>query len=601
MNVKKIPALYINLLDWLSQFLSTSHKNAPVLDLQVQLFFKQVPSVIIAASIVATALSFKFYEIAGVKSAITWTITIYLLSAVRFYSVYRYKISRQTDLEKIDNRFWALLCIGFSTLSGLQWGTAFLLFLHPESMVDMLILIVVEMAMVAAAVASLSVIPSAFVGFATPVVLMMAYSLIVSGHSDFNILVVLVIVFLLAMYMFCINIYKATMFGIRMSIENAELIENLHIEKDRAEKANKDKSRFLTATSHDLRQPLHALDLYLGALKNILTKDEQRELLGKSQASSKALSELFNAIMDVSRLDAGMVSIDKQNVNLKSLLDEIYHSMQPHAESQKITLQIKSPDITVYSDPVLLVRIIHNFVSNAIKHSGGKNIKVIAGAHQNGVMLKVIDDGKGIVNSEIENIFSEFYQLNNPERNRTKGIGLGLAIVKRIASQLEHKVSVSSGLNKGSTFSIFLPVVNESESLKPEQVKKETFDFSGSFAIIIEDEAGVRDAMRLLLRSWNCEVLVGDSLAAINTELDQADYPVPDVIISDYRLQENKTGLDAIITLRKRFAEIVPALVVTGDVAKDIARKIVNAQCTLVYKPVNADKLQQILASVITA
>ncbi|MCK4705471.1 MAG: hybrid sensor histidine kinase/response regulator, partial [Gammaproteobacteria bacterium] len=571
MNVKKITALYIVLLEWLSQFLSISHKNAPILDLQVQLFFKQVPSVIIAASIVATALSFAFYDTAGVMPAIIWALTVYLLTTVRFYSVYRYKISRQTDLEKIDNRFWSLWCTGFSILSGLQWGAAILLFFNPESMVDISILILLELAMIAAAVASLSVIPSAFVGYATPVALMMAYSLFFSGHSDFNILGVLVIVYLLAMYMFCKNIYKATIFGIRMSIENAELIENLQIEKDRAEKANKDKSRFLTATSHDLRQPLHALDLYLGALKNVLTKDEQRELLGKSQASSKALSELFNAIMDVSRLDAGMVSIDKQNVNLKLLLDEVYHSMQPHAESQKIALQIKSSDITVYSDPVLLGRIIRNLVSNAIKHSEGKNIKVIASADQNGVMLKVIDDGKGIVNTEIENIFSEFYQLNNPERNRAKGIGLGLAIVKRIASQLEHKISVSSELNKGSTFSIFLPVVNESEILKPEQVKNETFDFSGTFAIIIEDEAGVRDAMRLLLRSWDCEVLVGDSLAAINAELDQADYPVPDVIISDYRLRENKTGLDAIITLRERFAEIVPALVVTGDVAKDIA------------------------------
>lgn len=560
---------------------------------QIRALFGQSIFLFIAILFIMFVIMYFFWNRVDRHVLLSWFFLNLVLTIARGFFV---TLFRHNKPEGESIFVWARIFAFTTFLSGVIWGSISFLFLDPNDITGVALIAVILTGMTSGSLMLLSSYVPAYLSFACAVLLQFTYVAVIQSVEVISLLGYLTFSFLLfnAGYSFMVNRNMAD--SLRLRFENLDLLKGLEKKNEEMEKANKDKSRFLSATSHDLRQPLHAMDLYLGALRSVLNTEEQRELLAKSQASSKALSQLLNALMDVSRLDAGTVTIEKQNVNLKSLLDEIYHSMQPHAESLHITLQIKNSDITVYSDPILLGRIIRNFITNAVKHSCGNYVRVEAEETKGAILLKISDDGKGIANTEIENIFSEFYQLSNPERDRTKGLGLGLAIVKRIAFQLEHKISVFSELNRGSTFSILLPVVNEAEILQIEKVTNETFDLSGIFAIIIEDETGVRDAMRLLLRSWDCEVLVGDSLAAINNALEQADYPMPDVIISDYRLRENKTGLDAIISLRKKLNKNIPAIVITGDTAKDIAKNIVKEHCELVYKPVNAEKLKEVIA-----
>lgn len=564
---------------------------------QIRSLFEQSVYLFIGIILLMIGVFYYFWDKANNNILIAWFIINFVLLFARAIFVKRFHKIKPKD-EKI--LFWGKVFAFTSLLSGIIWGMMSVILLDINDLYSLVFVSVVLSGMVSASLVPLSSYIYAYICFSLPAMLPFII-LMVSSSVALNIVLGVLMFISLSVhigYSFIINKNMYDSFMLRF--ENIDLLDELEIEKKEADKANKDKSRFLTATSHDLRQPLHALDLYLGALRNILKNDAQRDLLEKSQTSSKALSELLNAMMDMSKLDSGAVKIEKQNINLNLLLDDIENSMRPQAEEKKIMLNMNVADVMTYSDPVLLSRVICNLLTNAIKHSEAKNISVDVSAAQNNITLTVIDDGVGITDIEIENIFSEFYQLNNPERDRTKGLGLGLAIVKRIVKQLDHQIVVDSKINHGSSFSITLPMVEVDKSIL-EQDKTELFDLSSLFIILIEDEESVRDATRLLLRSWDCEVLVGESLDAINFELDKAEYPLPDLIISDYRLRENKTGLEAIINLQKRFNEKIPAIVITGDTAvNEIVNNVIDEQCELVYKPVNTEKLKNIIANIVS-
>ena len=494
---------------------------------------------------------------------------------------------------------WGKVFAFSSFLSGCLWGMFPVIFIDPDDLLNMSLIIVVLLGMLTSSIVPLSSFRPAYIAYSIPSLLPLCLMLFASGVSNHLILGGFLFTAMVIYIAYSFVIHRNFAASLLLRFENLDLVNDLAIQKQRAEKANQDKSRFLAATSHDLRQPLHAMDLYMGALGNVLTSDEQKELLQKTQSSSKALTELLNAIMDVSRLDAGSVDIDKKSINLKVLLEEISLSVQPQLDKQGMLLKQAIDDVNVYSDPVLLARVFRNLISNALMHSEGTEIKLSSEIQDEDITVCVIDNGKGIVAMEIENIFSEFYQLNNPERDRNKGLGLGLAIVQRITQQLGHEINVDSGLNKGSRFCISLPITHAEDMPAVEYANQEFTDLSGLFAIIIEDEVDVRDAMRYLLRSWDCEVLVGDSIDAVMLELEQSDYATPDVIISDYRLRENRTGLEAIHRLREYFNESIPAVVVTGDTSPAIAEDIEGAHCRLVYKPVNAGQFQSVIAAAI--
>ncbi len=388
----------------------------------------------------------------------------------------------------------------------------------------------------------------------------------------------------------------------QLRMENLELIDQVYVEKEKAEQANKEKSRFLAATSHDLRQPLHALDLFLSALANTPFTLEQKKILEKAQRSSQSLSELLTALMDVSRLDAGTIVVNYEHIQLNTLLQDIVAEYKSQFAQQGIELRVKVRNVWINSDRVLLSRMIRNILSNALKHSKATKLLVAMRMRGASVLMDFIDNGIGIPEAETHIVFSEFYQINNTGRDKNKGLGLGLAIVKRLAKLLAFKLELFSPHEKGCHFRLTLPKLEfvEHENLVQNIPMDDGIDdLSGLFVLLIEDECEIRDAMRTLLKQWGCELLADESLEKIEQHLNEMDYPAPDILLLDYRLQHGATGLQALEVIRQRFECDIPAIIITGDAEDQVIDAIKQANCTLLNKPVMALDLNQCMARLV--
>ncbi len=393
--------------------------------------------------------------------------------------------------------------------------------------------------------------------------------------------------------------YEMNEKSFRLRMENLDLIKQVSAAKERAEQANQEKSNFLTATSHDLRQPLHALDLFLGALSNTAINQAQQALVGKAQQSSRSLAELLNALLEIAQLDSGNLTPQHTPFDLGQLLRTLATEFSPQLKQQEITLSTHLPSLPIYSDPLLLARMVRNLLTNAVKHSQADQITITLHKTKERAHIEIGDNGIGIPCTNQKKIFSEFHQLQNSERDRNKGLGLGLAIVKRLATLLDCTVHLHSEQAKGCHFRITLPRTNnERLSADTEQTPVEAADcdVSDLFVVLIEDDHEVREAMRLLLKQWHCELLAGESLEAIETEFNTHAYPTPDILLVDYRLPQGKTGLEAVTRLQERFKQPIPAIMVTGENEASALRQLEQAGHTVLRKPVAAEQLQQALA-----
>ncbi len=229
--------------------------------------------------------------------------------------------------------------------------------------------------------------------------------------------------------------------------------------KNEAEAANESKSRFLAATSHDLRQPLHTMGLYLGALEASVEQEKHRETVAKIAASQETLADMLDQLLDISRIDAGDIAVATTEVELQPLLERATGVINARAAEKSLTIEVQATDAIVRSDPVLLERIVSNLLENAVKYTETGTVGIVCRRENTGLELEVQDTGIGIEASQLTSIFEEFRQLGNPERNRSKGLGLGLAIVSRLAQALDHPIAVHSTPAVGSRFILTLPLV----------------------------------------------------------------------------------------------------------------------------------------------
>lgn len=520
---------------------------------------------------------------------IIWAFVVFVLTVARVVLVKAFH--RQIS---IDNpRRWLNAFAGSAFLSGVTWGVMLINVLQPSLNSEILVISFILTGMVAGSLVPLSCYIPAFAAFAIPTLVPFSLYLLAQPDQATNLSGMLVILYLVALMGFSLMVNRNIIDSIHLRFANVDLLNDLQIQKELAEKANIDKSRFLAATSHDLRQPLHALDLYLDALQLQLEKPSDTELLDKASASSQALSELLNALMDISRLDSGAVQINAKIFSLTTLLSTIYSEYEQQAKDKGIIIQSHLDDVVVNTDPILLGRMVRNLIANAVNHNKNCVIEVSTRLDNDSMQFIIKDSGQGIATTELDNIFSEFYQLNNPERDRTKGLGLGLAIVKRLSLLLDIPVSVKSELGKGSEFSLHIPVATDELVELEISDELEVVDLAGLFIMVIDDESAVRDAVKSLLRAWGCEVLLASSQAELIETVMQDNYPIPDLIISDYRLRDNKTGVEAIVAIREYFKEeSLSALIITGDSSSAIALEVAAKNCHLLLKPVNSQKLR---------
>jgi signal transduction histidine kinase/CheY-like chemotaxis protein len=376
-----------------------------------------------------------------------------------------------------------------------------------------------------------------------------------------------------------------------------EATAELSAQKQAAETAVQVKSRFLAAASHDLRQPLHALTLLVAALKERLASGGTRQLVQHIEASALAMQELLNALLDLSRLDAGVVVAHPECFPLARVLQGIQRQFAPLAAEKGFVLHVRTTQAWSYTDPLLVERILINLVANAIRYTESGWVSV--GARQEGdkLRLEVWDTGPGIPKAYQDRIFEEYFQLVNPERSRDKGLGLGLAIVARLARLLGTSVNVYSEPGKGSCFSLRLPACQAQTRGEDTAAATGSADAQLEHALVacIDDDQSILEAMVELLAGWDVEVAAGPDAAQVQADLTQLGRS-PDVIVSDYRLAGGRSGLEAIAALRRTFGAHIPAVLITGDTAAETIQAIDASGLPVLHKPLRPAKLRAMLS-----
>ncbi|MFO1317912.1 MAG: ATP-binding protein [Burkholderiales bacterium] len=396
-----------------------------------------------------------------------------------------------------------------------------------------------------------------------------------------------------------LNEYEALNAGLERRV--AEKSEALNAQlaatraaRDAAETANRAKTRFLAAASHDLRQPLHALGLFAARLSDRTRDPEDAALVQRITTSVASLESLFSALLDISRLEAGVVAADARALALDPLFERLANDFAPEAIEKGLRLAVVPTTCAVHSDPVLLERILRNLVANALRYTseGG----VVVGARRRGghVSIEVWDSGPGIAPEHLDRVFEEFYQVGNPERDRSRGLGLGLAIVRRLARLLGHDVDVASQPGRGSVFRLRVPAARATAIAPPAPAPMPLADpLAGKRVLVIDDEEAVREGMRQTLVAWRCTPMIAaDADAAVAA---CAGNP-PDAMVVDFRLPEGRSGIDAIDTVRAAVGRGVPAIIVSGESTSDQIGRIRDAGFTLLHKPVAPARLRAALS-----
>jgi signal transduction histidine kinase/CheY-like chemotaxis protein len=368
--------------------------------------------------------------------------------------------------------------------------------------------------------------------------------------------------------------------------------------KEDAERANRAKTKFLAAASHDLRQPLHAMQMYIAALRQRVKDKRGIAIIDDIQAVSYATGRLLNSLLDVSQLEAGAIKPQLEVFPLQDLLEKVAISFTPLAEKKGLELRLMPTSAHVYSDPALMERIIGNFLSNAVRYT--QRGKIVLGCRRRGgdVSIQVLDSGIGVPQDQLMAIFDDFHQLRNDERDRGKGLGLGLAIVRRLAECLGHRVEVKSVLGRGSCFSVVAsrgsPLVSQTLREERQESIEMIHDLSSTDILLIEDDKVVAEATSLLLKSWNCRVrsvrTTEDALALV----ERGKF-IPHLVLADYRLPGKFDGMEAIQRIQLSLQMAIPGIIITGESDITAIREIERMGYTIVRKPVRPAKLRRLI------
>lgn len=385
------------------------------------------------------------------------------------------------------------------------------------------------------------------------------------------------------------------------AVSEAERLKSeAEVRSHQLELVNQAKSRFLAAASHDLRQPMHALNLYLGALTLHQLPPSALPVLANVRLCAETMDEMFRALLDISQLDASIVQAEIGVFPIEQLLERVRTEFLPAAQAKGLALHVAPCSAFVKSDPVLLARILSNLMANAVRYT--EHGKILVGCRRKGnqLQLAVYDTGPGIAPEHQAEVFEEFYQVGNPERDRRQGLGLGLAIVQRLAVLLETRMTLVSRPGHGSMFALDLPLVHAENLLlgRVMPTRGNEGELTGALVAVVDDEPVILDATRTLLEQWGCKVIAATSGSAAIEQLSLSSR-VPAALLCDYRLRGNETGIDVINAIRNEYNENIPALLISGDTGPQRVQEIQASGLTVLHKPVLDHILHAALAKLV--
>jgi signal transduction histidine kinase len=509
-----------------------------------------------------------------------WYLCAITLPMMR-YLLLRRHFSQPPDFKKAVR--WARQLTLVALLDGFVWGGAYILFFIPESVAEQVLLLSMLVSIVTGSIFVSSFWPPTLIAFSTPAFMLATVPFLQQGTTAAFLMVGALIFMLMILFQMLQAAHRLSREAIALRFENSDLVECLREQKQVADDANLAKSKFLAAASHDLRQPIHAQGLFLDVLSRTDLNKYQLGLLDSARATSEASGEMLNTLLDFSRIEAGVIEPQIQPFRLQPLLNKIENELAPQANAKDIVYRSRETDISVRSDPVLLELILRNLVSNAVRYTKQGGILVACRRRSTQATLEIWDTGIGIEPAQQLEVFREFHQLGNPERDRHKGLGLGLAIADGLARTLGHTLTLASTPQRGSVFRLILPINTATAALHVAMTQSKTRLLNARL-LVVDDDAIVREGMLHLLRDWGCECEAAES---IEDALELARAHPPDLIISDYRLREQRTGIEAITALRSLLGNDLPAILITGDTAPKRLREASASGIPLLHKPVS--------------
>ena len=541
----------------------------------------------------ATALLFVFIPNTAVSSLTLWL----WFAAVTVTCVARLAVARVFSRKKLELQEyprWGLIYAVAVGSTALVWSAGLFILTSPQDTEYQLFMMMVLVALCIGASHSSTTYPLVGQVYNIPAMSAMVISCIMIGGAGFYIMAALGLMF--AVMMVVVGRDSDRRFK-EVQILRFELAK----QKDEAENANLAKSRFLAAASHDLRQPLHALTLFIGTLKEKISYPDTLKIVDSIDNSVDALQSLFNSLLDISKLDAGTIEVELEDFPLSEVLQPIESEFRAEADEHEIEFFIEPRLEQVHSDKNLLSRIIRNLVSNAIRYTEQGSVLVLCQQRDDAINIEVRDTGIGIPPDRQQEVFEEFVQLNNPERDRNKGLGLGLAIVGRLTKLLGYQLKMQSQPGKGTSFLLQVPLAKSIAKVTAKVSAADTtlahLSLEALRVLIIDDESDIREGSVSLLSSWGCRAYGFESQHAAETFVESERF-IPDVILVDYRLQENKTGIDAARAIQRLVDKDIPVAIITGDTAVDRLQEANASGYTLLHKPVKAMQLRSFLTRV---
>lgn len=561
---------------------------------QIKIMHSSIPLILFTNFVVVLALSYGFSDVVSQTSLKICLGLMFVMVAVRAGLYFNYK----DKFDSKDLRPLALSLIIGSALAGVLWATLSLLYLPADNQIYQIFLLGGLMVMAGGSAFTFSIYLPCYFAYIPATLLPITLQFFIIGDKFHNTLGIISVTYFLVLTLFNIKINKHFKATLALRFENLFLIEQLKEQKEEAERANKAKSKFLAAASHDLRQPLYALGLFTSVLDETIKFPKVKRVVEQINSSVTALTNLFDKLLDISQLDAGVVIVNKQDFALSDIFDKLTKEFSREAQENNIECIWPTEYPAVHSEPDLLERILRNYLSNAIKYTCEGCVEVICEARNGKVYIRISDTGIGMTEETLEEIYEEFYQVSNPERDRQKGLGLGLSIIKRTADLLNHEISVTSEIGKGSIFSIvvtqavMMSKANSEVSNLCEQIQP-----TNKLVLVIDDEESIREGLTCMLELWGYQVIAAVDTTVAMHQL-QENNESPDVIISDYRLKENRTGIDAIKALHEKYGKDIPALLITGDMMQERLIEIKDSGLLVLFKPVPAMKLRSFLSSI---
>jgi signal transduction histidine kinase/CheY-like chemotaxis protein len=549
-----------------------------------------------ATAFASSALLYLLHDTVGEPLGAIWLALLNCVGVVRLNVLWRL---RSRALDDPANRPLMRTLMSCALTSGLIWAASVWVLSAPAQYLQVVVMFACLAIATGGAFATVASLPTAYSIFIPPILAPFVFGITHEGRYYHTVgVMALVYGVILARMIYLLNGQFRRQIAVRE--ENAGLLDELRSRTAEAEAANEAKSRFLIAASHDLRQPMQVIVLRAQALADTALPPAAREAATRLDQAVSTLHSLFDELLDVSRLDAGAIDTTVQPFALQSLFARLEESYTDVTRDSAVEWCVVPTELWIQSDERLLERILRQLLDNAVRHAIRRSITLSARSLDGEVAIEVHDTGPGVPLDKQADIFKEFVQLDNPQRDRSRGLGLGLAIADRLARLLSHRIVLESEPGHGAAFRVIVAQAQSRPATTPTPppAHTDTLTFDGMLVAILDDTPDVLHLLEVTLQRWHCETIAATHSEQLTQILLQTGRR-PDLLVCDYRLAEPRNGIQVIAELRSGLGITCPALLITGDIAVHRDDRLTALNITLMQKPVRVAALRNAIRAAV--